>query len=279
MKNYTIIGDSQAEYDSSIYKLIDRKPIRWKQRYNTRANVDAVFWRDNDIFKVDGDSNLNYGWLTESRAITPSVYDRFESSIPSALDGLKYVFTHSYDLVKKHEKIKWIPANGTWIRRPKVYHHKVNNISMITSSKGYCDGHRKRIQLTNMVKDRVDLFGRGFNEIEFKEDGLATYMFSIAHENASYPGYFTEKILDCFATGTIPIYWGDPEIGRVFDTNGIIMIDNNFSPDMLSFLTPELYYSKIDSIKENCRIVKDNFIMVEDYIYDNYFKEIDDDLL
>jgi phosphoribosylformylglycinamidine cyclo-ligase len=27
------------------------------------------------------------------------------------------------------------------------------------------------------------------------------------------------------------------------------------------------------------RIVKDNFMMVEDYIYDNYFKEHGDDLL
>lgn len=272
MKYFTVINDSQAEFDTSIYKTINRTPKNWSARYGTRSNVEAIFWRDSDIFNADGDSNINYGWLTESRVITPTVYDRFESSIPSVLDSFKYVFSHSYDLVDRHEKIKWIPANGTWIRTPKVYSHKTKLVSMVTSSKAYTDGHRKRISVVNDFAGRIDLYGRGFNPIEFKEDGLATYMFSIAHENASYPGYFTEKILDCFATGTIPIYWGDPDIGRVFNTDGIIMLDDKFT---IESLTPELYYSKLDAIKENCRIVKDNFIMVEDYIYDNYFKESD----
>lgn len=276
MKNFTVINDTQAEYDASIYKIIDRKPNYWKPLYGKRSNVDAVFWRDGDMFNADGDSHLNYGWLTESRAITPSVYERFESALPSLLNNFTYVFTHSYDLINRHKKIKWVPANGTWIRHPKVYSHKVNLVSMIISSKGYCDGHRKRIALANELRGRVDLFGRGFHEIQFKEDGLATYMFSIAHENASYPGYFTEKILDCFATGTIPIYWGDPEIGKIFNMDGIIMLDEMFKLDSL---TPELYYSKIEAAKENCQIVKDNFIMVEDYIYLNYFKELDDTLL
>lgn len=276
MRAYTVIGDSQAEYDASIYKIIDRKPNHWKQLYDTRSNVDAIFWRDEDMFRADGDASINYGWLTESRAISPQSYERFESALPSILDNFKYVFTHSHDLVDKHEKIKWIPGNGTWIRRPKVYGHKVNLVSMITSSKGYCDGHRKRIALANELKGRVDLFGRGFNEIKFKEDGLATYMFSFAHENAYYPGYFTEKVLDCFATGTVPIYWGDPEIGRIFNTDGIIMLNETFKLDSL---TPDLYYSKIEAVKENCQIVKGNFIMVEDYIYKNYFKDLHGDLL
>lgn len=276
MKAYTVIGDSQAEYDASIYKIIDRKPAYWKQLYDKRSNVDAVFWRDEDMFRADGDASINYGWLTESRAISPQSYERFESALPSILDNFKYVFTHSHDLVNKHEKIKWIPGNGTWIRRPKVYTHKVNLVSMITSNKGYCDGHRRRIALANELRGKVDLFGRGFNEIKFKEDGLATYMFSFAHENAYYPGYFTEKVLDCFATGTVPIYWGDPEIGRIFNTDGIIMLNETFKLDSL---TPDLYYSKIEAVKENCQIVKDNFIMVEDYIYKNYFKDLHGDLL
>jgi hypothetical protein len=270
MKYFTVINDSQAEFDASIYKTIDRYPKDWSAKYGTRSDVEAVFWRDIDIFNADCDPNINYGWLTESRVITPTVYDRFESSIPSVLDAFKYVFTHSYDLLDRHEKIKWIPANGTWIKKPKVYSHKTKLISMVTSSKAYTDGHRKRMSVVNNFSGKIDIYGRGFNPIEFKEDGLATYMFSIAHENASYPGYFTEKILDCFATGTVPIYWGDPDIGKVFNIEGIIMLDDKFTTESL---TPELYYSKIDAVKENCQTVRENFIMVEDYIYDNYFKE------
>jgi len=276
MKNFTIIGDSLAEYDASIYKTLDLKPSLWNQVYNTRSNVDAIIWRDNDIFCADGDSNLNYGWLTESWAITPDTYSIFEHSLPSVLDSFKYVFTHRHDLVKKYEKIKWVPANGTWIKQPKVYKHKTNLVSMITSNKAYCDGHRRRLSLAAQLSGHIPIFGRGFNELKFKEDGLATYMFSFAHENASYPGYFTEKILDCFATGTIPIYWGDPDIGKVFNEDGIIMLDEKFK---LHSLTSDLYYSKMEAVKENCQIVKDNFIMVEDYMFKNYFQDSHDYLL
>ena len=43
-------------------------------------------------------------------------------------------------------------------------------------------------------------------------------------ENSAYPGYTTEKILEAFAAGTIPIYWGDPEIGRVFNEKAFVLV-------------------------------------------------------
>jgi len=45
-----------------------------------------------------------------------------------------------------------------------------------------------------------------------KFDTLARYEFCLCYENSSFPGYITEKIFDCFATGTIPIYRGAPDI-------------------------------------------------------------------
>ena len=53
-------------------------------------------------------------------------------------------------------------------------------------------------------------------------------MFSIAIENASYETYFTEKLLDCFATGTIPVYYGAPDIGDYFNKDGIIDLSEEF---------------------------------------------------
>ena len=40
------------------------------------------------------------------------------------------------------------------------------------------------------------------------------YKFSIAFENAWYPGYTSEKIVTSMLAGTIPIYWGNPDISR-----------------------------------------------------------------
>lgn len=55
--------------------------------------------------------------------------------------------------------------------------------------------------------------------------------FSIAFENTSHPGYATEKIVDSFAAGTVPIYWGDPEIGETFNTGAFINCHDYASMD------------------------------------------------
>lgn len=59
-----------------------------------------------------------------------------------------------------------------------------------------------------------------------KSEGLIPYMYSIVLENDKYPSYFTEKLTDCFVTGTIPIYRGAPDIGDYFDTSGMIIVDS-----------------------------------------------------
>jgi hypothetical protein len=41
---------------------------------------------------------------------------------------------------------------------------------------------------------------------------ISQYKFCICLENISYPGYITEKIIDCFHAGVIPIYLGAPDV-------------------------------------------------------------------
>lgn len=43
---------------------------------------------------------------------------------------------------------------------------------------------------------------------------LADYRFSICYENAVFPGYITEKLFDCMLAGTVPVYWGAPNITK-----------------------------------------------------------------
>lgn len=52
----------------------------------------------------------------------------------------------------------------------------------------------------------------------------ANYRFSISVENSSTPGYSTEKIVHALAAGTIPIYFGDPLIDRVFNPRRFINV-------------------------------------------------------
>jgi hypothetical protein len=48
------------------------------------------------------------------------------------------------------------------------------------------------------------------------------HKYSITFENNSYPGYTTEKLMDAFLVGSIPIYWGDPDVGKDWNTNAFI---------------------------------------------------------
>jgi hypothetical protein len=54
---------------------------------------------------------------------------------------------------------------------------------------------------------------------ENKHEVIAKYKFAICFENMSYPGYVTEKIIDCFTVGVIPIYMGAPDIAEFIPKN------------------------------------------------------------
>lgn len=105
---------------------------------------------------------------------------------------------------------------------------KVFNLSSITSDAVSLEGHRKRYKLLNRLKghfkDQLHWFGKGEHPIEDKWDGLALYKYSIAIENSCHLHYFTEKIIDCFLSFTMPIYWGCPNIETYFPPESLVLI-------------------------------------------------------
>ncbi len=60
------------------------------------------------------------------------------------------------------------------------------------------------------------------NGVEDKTAFLQQYKFHLAVENVSYEGYMTEKIMDAFFAGTVPIYWGDCRVSEVIDPESFI---------------------------------------------------------
>ena len=192
------------------------------------------------------------------------IIDNYEF-VTSRVDG---IFSCDKELCAKYPKISYSLINAVpWVQDRKV-HEKTKLVSMIASNKRMCEGHARRLQFVDKFRDKLDFYGRGFNEISCKEDGLRDYMFSVGIENAVYDTYFTEKLTDCFACGTIPIFYGCKGVTEYFNEDGIIFLDDDFD---LSVLTKDLYYSKIDAIKDNFeRSI--NFPVAEDYLYLNYFK-------
>jgi len=53
-----------------------------------------------------------------------------------------------------------------------------------------------------------------------------THKFSIAFENTSYPGYCTEKLMDSFLAGSLPLYWGDPKVKEDWNPKAFINVND-----------------------------------------------------
>ncbi len=146
---------------------------------------------------------------------------------------------------------------------------------MIYSWKNWIEGHQLRHQIAKYVTG-IDLYGTGAGrEIKGKEEGSADYKYSIIVENNRTKHYFTEKIMDCIATGTIPIYWGCPNISEYFNEKGILSFEKieDLADIFETISKPGHYESLLPIVKENYKIVQ-QYNNYEDWMFDNVYKKI-----
>jgi len=267
MLNFNLFGGGFQHAKSTT---LDKESVNIKWYYNSNDN-DATFYVDYGIAHglKDKISKKKYGLILESKLIIPKMQEFCIQNLSLLKQEYEHIFTHNKKLIEAdNELFKFCPANGTWIDEPKIY-DKSKIVSMVCSQKTITPMQKFRKLFAEENRHNLDLFGRGFNNVQKKEEALCDYMFSVCIENARYEGYFTEKILDCFATGAIPIYFGAPDIGKYFNMDGIILLENNFAFEKL---TKELYLSKLSAISENLEKVKE-YYTVEDWLYENYFKK------
>lgn len=63
-----------------------------------------------------------------------------------------------------------------------------------------------------------------------KNTFIKDYIFNLCPENASIPGYVTEKIMQAVMAGCIPIYWGHPDVeSNVLNKNRILWCQSKSS--------------------------------------------------
>ncbi len=92
------------------------------------------------------------------------------------------------------------------------------------------DRAKERVNFFHRLNDYkpVDSCGRLLNNIGGpvldKRAYVARCKFTIAFENESHPGYATEKIIEPLLMGSIPIYWGDPQIEDDFNPDCLINV-------------------------------------------------------
>lgn len=101
-------------------------------------------------------------------------------------------------------------------------------LSVICSTQGLTESHRMRIRFVEKLKeyfgDSLDWYGNGVATVEEKWDALADYKYTIVLENQSRYNVITEKIGDAFLAHSYPFYWGAPNIGDIYDLDGLTKI-------------------------------------------------------
>ncbi len=284
-KSIKMVNDTfGGGYTGPMYKC---KQLQWnKVRHEDVAADDLVVYTNLELEKsLQYKVRKRIAWLLESRGISWSTYSFVEDN----LEAFDTVFTCDDSIVDLDpQRCIFIPRGGCWI---KIEDHRIypksRLVSFMSSSKSFNSwsavGHRIRPDLyyilTQMggclgtrleragIKEKIGLFGNiTGNNIPYKLPALQDYMFHIAIENMIHDTYFTEKLTDCFATGTVPIFRGSYKIDRFFNPDGIIFFDSlEELTDILIDLREDDYYSRMDAIRDNFERVRE-FLLPEDWM-------------
>lgn len=112
-----------------------------------------------------------------------------------------------------------------------------------------------------MIGNPIDFYVSSHNPIynlynskvlKDKKNELFDSQFHICIENSKQKNLFTEKLIDCLYTKTIPIFYGCDNIGDFFDIRGLFIVNN--SEEIIKIcnsITNQTYYDKIEYINRN----------------------------
>lgn len=241
----------------------ESKHIKW-DRTPVQSSDKIIFYTDNMITrKIDNVKSVS--WLMEPPIINNNGYNFIKSNY----NNINTILTYNKDILDNVKNAIFCPHGNCWIPdSDKGLHNKTKNVSIIASAKRMVQGHQLRHDIISNINN-IDVYGNGYKPIENKITGLKDYKYSITVENCKLDYYFTEKLIDCFVTGTVPIYWGCPSIGKFFDMNGIITFDS--IPELkyiLNNLSDEKYNSMKNAITNNYNEAL-KYVICEDWIYEN----------
>ena len=261
---------AHAKYSTDFQ---DSKFINW-DRGPITAEDRVVFYTDSalELVHIESASNAHckkIAWLLEPVDVHPHSYDFIRLTRYFDL-----VLSHNLDFVNEMQnrgvEAQWVPFGGCWIKPEdqRVY-DKNEMTSIIASNKQMTVGHRLRHSVIATAGDKMIVRGRGYTPVDYKLDLLKDFRFHVVIENTNIAGWFTEKLIDCFRTGTVPIYWGNPLIDEIFDREGMIICHTEQQIiDAINSVDIKKYETMKVAIQRNFEIAK-TYLIAEDYIHQN----------
>lgn len=150
---------------------------------------------------------------------------------------------------------------GSWIK-DELELKKTNQISYLMSSKINGNDYNMRFMIMRWFeKNKLDSFEvlmhRSPPRVPNKNIFFTNAKFNIACENQVMNNMFSEKLIDCFKTKTIPIYYGCKNIEKYFNTRGIIRFNTiEEFKNIMENLLPKNYDDMLLYAEENYELSK-----------------------
>ncbi|WKN44447.1 glycosyltransferase family 10 domain-containing protein [Tunicatimonas pelagia] len=137
-----------------------------------------------------------------------------------------------------------------------------NRITWVTSNQRNLKGQVARMNFKDYLLTKsvvMDIFGKGFIEVNDKFDVLFPYKYAMAIENFSHQNYWSEKIADCLLSYCLPFYWGAPNLEAFLPRESFVRIDIN-KPEqalrtILDTINGDEWEKRIDAISEARNII------------------------
>lgn len=205
-----------------------------------------------DIFNFADTTPYKVFWQVEPEEIRET-----EAKLIKNWKFYDLILTWNHMVLSQVPNSRLFPCGAVWNHESDTSQKKFG-VSYLTSSKTDCAGHRYRQEIFDILpaseqRGRLPIFKhRSPPQLYDKRSILVPFQYSIIMENCQRPNYFTEKILDCFANKTIPIYWGCPNIHEFFDKEGILIFNNTHQLEkIVKNLDSDFYRIKHDVIEKN----------------------------
>lgn len=220
-------GSLKSVYDILKLKQTTLKATDLNNEKDTPQLTYVVVWNEPSFLQEKTLSQFPLKkkvlFMWEPPVVQKNLYtDRFTSQF-------KRVYTWDDDLVdnKKFFKFYYPVLQSMRTSLPSFEERKLlTQMSGRKKSKHKKELYSERVSVINYFQDRpegeFEFYGFGWKKDNYrhykgsvsdKHETLKNYKFSICYENMrDVNGYVTEKIFDCFAVGTIPIYWGATNI-------------------------------------------------------------------
>lgn len=183
------------------------------------------------------------------------------------------ILTTSQRVLDACSNAKILEFGTTWIFDYK-FPEKKFQISTLVGHKEMTEGHKLRKKLyykQKKIKNPIDfyigtnggvenVFGNKVISDSFHKEELFDSQFHICIENTRQEYWFSEKVMDCFRTKTVPIFWGCPKIGDYFNVDGIIIVNSlDEIIEVCNGIDENTYKTMLPYIEENLKLCE-NYI-------------------